>query len=68
MLLESFAVAKALSAKNKYKVDPSQELIALGIGNIFGSFFTSFPVTGALAKSALNSVSGAKTQFSSKYL
>ena len=64
MYIESIAVAKALAMRNKYKVDASQELIAIGASNIFVSFFKGFPVTGSFARSALNSASGAATPFS----
>lgn len=60
--MESIAVAKAIQAKHKdYKIDPNQELIALGTANIGGSFFQSFPVTGGFSRTAVNDQTGAKT-------
>eukprot|EP00112_Aurelia_sp_Birch-Aquarium-sp1_P013596 Seg2889.4 transcript_id=Seg2889.4/GoldUCD/mRNA.D3Y31 product="Sodium-independent sulfate anion transporter" protein_id=Seg2889.4/GoldUCD/D3Y31 len=64
MYIESIAVAKVLAMRNKYKVDASQELIAIGFSNIFVSFFKGFPITGSFARSVLNSASGAATPFS----
>lgn len=59
---ESMAVSKSIQKKHKdYEIDPSQELVALGIANIGGSFFQSFPVTGGFARSAVNDQAGAKT-------
>lgn len=60
--MESIAVAKAIQAKHKdYKVDANQELIGLGIANIGGSFFQSYPTTGGFSRTAVNDQAGAKT-------
>jgi SulP family sulfate permease len=60
--MESIAVAKAIQAKRKnYKVNPNQELIALGLSNVAGSFFQSYPVTGGFSRTAVNDQAGAKT-------
>lgn len=59
---ESIAVAKSIQKKHKnYEVNASQELLALGLANIGGSFFQSFPTMGGFARSAVNDQSGAKT-------
>lgn len=64
--MESIAVAKAIQAKHKnYKVLPNQELIALGLANIGGSFFQSYPVTGGFSRTAVNDQAGAKTGMAS---
>jgi SulP family sulfate permease len=64
--MEAISVAKAIEAKRKnYKVDASQELIALGMANIVGSFFKSYPTTGGFSRSAVNDQAGANTQLSS---
>jgi SulP family sulfate permease len=61
--MEAFAVAKATQAKHKnYKLDANQELIGIGMANLTGSFFQSFPVTGGFSRTAVNDQSGAKTQ------
>ena len=60
--MESIAVAKAIQKKHKdYELDNNQELIGLGLANIVGSFFKSFPVTGGFSRTAVNDQSGAKT-------
>ena len=60
--MESIAVAKAIQSKHKdYKVVPNQELIALGLANIGGSFLQSYPVTGGFSRTAVNDEAGAKT-------
>ena len=60
--MESIAVAKAIQKKHKdYEIDSNQELIALGLANILGSFFKAFPITGGFSRTAVNNQAGAKT-------
>ncbi len=64
--MEAISIAKTIEVKhNNYKVRPNQELIALGFGNMIGSFFQTFPATGSFARSAINNQTGAKTPLSS---
>lgn len=59
--IESFSISRTHARKNKYTVVPSQELVALGAANLFGSFFHSYPVAGGFSRSAVNASAGAKT-------
>jgi len=62
----SIAVAKAIQARHKnYQVDANQELVALGLANIGGAFFKSYPVTGGFSRTAVNDQAGAKTGLAS---
>ena len=64
--LEAISVAKSIEAKhNSYQVKPNQELVALGLGNMVGSLFQTYPATGGFARTAVNDESGAKTPMSS---
>ncbi|CAG2066181.1 unnamed protein product, partial [Timema podura] len=58
-ILGHIAIAKAF-AKGK-PVDATQELIALGLCNIGGSFVRSMPVTGSFTRTAVNNASGVHT-------
>ncbi|XP_078691505.1 sodium-independent sulfate anion transporter-like [Branchiostoma floridae x Branchiostoma belcheri] len=60
-LLENIAIAKAFASKNRYTIDATQELFALGIANTVSSFFGSYPVTGSFSRTAVNSASGVMT-------
>lgn len=60
-ILESIAVAKAFS-KGK-TIDATQEMLALGLCNLVGSFFQSMPVTGSFTRTAVNNASGVRTTF-----
>jgi SulP family sulfate permease len=60
--MEAISISKSLEEKNKnYKINANQELIALGMSNIAGSFFQSFSTTGGFSRTAVNDASGAKT-------
>lgn len=59
-------VFDGILAKGK-KVDASQEMIAIGLSNIFGSFGSSFPVTGSFSRTAVNASSGVRTPFGGVY-
>jgi high affinity sulfate transporter 1 len=61
--IEGFLFASEYAAKNKYKVDGNQELLALGISNMVVGVFQGLPIGGSLSRTALNDESGAKTQF-----
>lgn len=65
--MESISVAKALQSthKKEYKLDNNQEMISLGLANIIGSFFSSYPTTGGFSRSAVNNQAGAKTNLAS---
>jgi SulP family sulfate permease len=63
--MEAISIAKAMAAKSKDRIDPNQELIGQGLGNIFGSFFQAYPASGSFSRSAVNFNAGAKTGFSS---
>jgi SulP family sulfate permease len=64
--LETISIGKSLESKqDEYRVRPNQELIALGLGNIMGSFFKAYPSTSSFSRSAINQESGATTGMAS---
>ena len=63
--LESISVAKSLASKRRQKVDPDQELMALGAANLGASFTGGYPVTGGFSRSLVNFTAGAVTPFAS---
>ena len=46
---------------NNYKIDPNQELIAIGVTNTVGTLFSAYPATGSFSRSALKAKSGVRT-------
>ncbi|SHH54677.1 SulP family inorganic anion transporter [Marivita hallyeonensis] len=59
--VESASVAQTLARKRKQRIDPDQELLALGASNIASSISGGFPVTGGFARSVVNFDAGART-------
>lgn len=60
--LETISIGKTLEAKqDQYRVQPNQELIALGLSNILGSFFKAYPSASSFSRSAINAESNGKT-------
>ncbi|SDQ19383.1 SulP family inorganic anion transporter [Flagellimonas zhangzhouensis] len=63
--MESISIAKTVEERHpEYEIDANQELRALGLSNILGSFFQSFSVSGSFSRSAVNDETGAKTSLS----
>ena len=58
---ESVSVGQTLAAKRRQRIEPNQELIALGASNISASLSGGFPVTGGFARSVVNFEAGAQT-------
>lgn len=62
--IESVSAAKTLAQKNGYDIDARQELLALGVANLFTSLGHGYPISGGLSQSAVNEQAGAKTPVS----
>ena len=63
--MEAIAIAKAMAAKTGQKINANQELIGQGLGNIIGSFGSSYSVSGSFSRSAVNLSAGAVSGVSS---
>ena len=63
--MEAISIAKAMAAKTGQRLDPNQELIGQGLGNMIGSVGRSYPVSGSFSRSAVNLQAGGKTGLSS---
>jgi sulfate permease, SulP family len=59
--VESISVAQTLAAKKRQRIEPDQELIALGAANVGSAISGGFPVTGGFARSVVNFDAGAET-------
>nr|XP_004652926.1 chloride anion exchanger [Jaculus jaculus] len=58
----AFSVASVYSLKYDYPIDGNQELIALGVSNIFTGSFKGFAGSTALSRSGVQESTGGKTQ------
>ncbi|MGE3777221.1 MAG: SulP family inorganic anion transporter [Pirellulaceae bacterium] len=63
-LLEAIAMAKAIAAHTRQKLDINQQCLSEGVANMTGSFFQCFPGSGSLTRTAINHQAGAATQWS----
>lgn len=64
---EAIAIAKAIAGRTGQRLDPNQELIGQGLGNITGSMTQAYPVSGSFSRSAVNLNSGGRTGLSSVF-
>lgn len=60
--VESLSVARILAIRRRERVDPDQELLALGATNIGASLCGGMPVAGGFSRSMVNFDAGARTQ------
>ncbi|KAF9951627.1 hypothetical protein BGZ70_000906 [Mortierella alpina] len=61
----SFSIAKQFAKRYGYKVDPNQEMLALGLASMGGSIFSGYACTGSLTRTAILSQSGGRTPLAS---
>ena len=66
--LETISIGKSLEEKSgDDRLRPNQELVALGLSNIAGSFFKAYPVSASFSRSAISGEAGSKSNFSGLY-
>ena len=59
--ISSLSAAQTFAAKQRQRIDPNQEAIALGVANLSASFSSAFPVSASLSRSSVSFNAGAKT-------
>jgi SulP family sulfate permease len=59
---DAILIARAFSAKNRYEINPNQELVALAAANFAAGLFQGFPVGASQSRTVINDASGGKTQ------
>lgn len=63
LLIEHIAIAKSFGRINNYTIDPSQEMVAIGVTNLLGPFVGAYPATGSFSRTAIKSKAGVRTPF-----
>ena len=63
MLIEHIAISKSFGRVNNYTIDPSQEMVAIGVTNLLGPFLGAYPATGSFSRTAIKSKAGVRTPF-----
>lgn len=61
LLIEHIAISKSFGRINNYTIDPSQELVAIGVTNLLGPFLGAYPSTGSFSRTAIKSKAGVRT-------
>ncbi len=61
MFVESISVAQALAARRRQRIEPNQEMRAVGIASLAAGFSGGYPVAGSFSRSAVNYNAGAQT-------
>ena len=62
---ESYAVGQSLASQRRQKVDPNQDLVALGVANLAAATSGGYPVTGGISRSVVNAQAGANSGLAS---
>ena len=57
--MEAISIAKAMAVETGDRLNPNQELIGQGLGNIIGAMGQSYPTSGSFSRSAVNLQAGA---------
>ena len=61
VLIEHIAIAKSFGRINNYTINPSQEMVAIGVTNLLGPFLGAYPATGSFSRTAIKSKAGVRT-------
>lgn len=63
LLIEHISISKSFGRVNNYTINPSQELVAIGVSNCLGPFLGGYPATGSFSRTAIKSKAGVRTPF-----
>ena len=62
--VETSAIGRMFGQKHGYRLDANQELLAVGVANVFSGLGRGFPVSGGMSQSLVNESAGARTPVS----
>lgn len=61
LLIEHISISKSFGRVNGYTINPSQEMVAIGVTNLLGPFLGSYPATGSFSRTAIKAKAGVRT-------
>lgn len=66
-IIETTSIGQAFARTKHLSYSNNQEILGLGISNVFCAFLSAMPSSGSFSRSSLNHVSGARTRFAAIY-
>jgi len=66
-LVEAMSIARSISGHSGQRLDSNQEFAGQGLANIAAGFFSGYPCSGSLSRSAVNYDAGAQTRMASAF-
>jgi sulfate permease, SulP family len=63
----SYSIGTRLASRKRHRLDPDQELIALGAADVGAAFCGALPVAGSFSRSSVNVSAGARTPVSALF-
>lgn len=61
---EAITIARSIALRTDQVIHNNKTIIAQGLGNLVGSFFSAYPTSGSFNRSAVNYAAGARTPLS----
>lgn len=61
LLIEHISIAKSFGRVNNYTINPSQEMVAIGVTNLLAPFLGGYPSTGSFSRTAIKAKAGVRT-------
>jgi high affinity sulfate transporter 1 len=62
--VETTAIGRMFGAKHGYRLDATQEFLAIGSANLMAGLGSAFPISGGMSQSLVNETAGARTPLS----
>jgi sulfate permease, SulP family len=59
--VEGSSTARTFALRHRQRIDPDQELLALGVANLAAGLGHGYPIAGGMSQSAVNEAAGART-------
>ncbi|MFT4704980.1 MAG: SulP family sulfate permease [Bradymonadia bacterium] len=61
--LTVISIAQTFANRNRYRIDPNRELVAIGTANVAAAVTLGFPVSASFSRSAVHAQAGATSRF-----
>ena len=65
--MKDVSLGRIFAKRHGYTINPNQELLGIGAGNLAGSLFQSIPASGSFSRSAVNDQTGAQSPLANAF-